>query len=232
MEINAFSALALSSLMSLADPTPKPVVSEFELPAISGLWKIKMDDTEAETAASEPSEKPDAKTDSEATEQGSDDKQGATEQPTNEANEQPSDTKLSNPQIPNVNINTPSPMQGSDADDKNLTAHTTTKKPSKNTCQEYYNFGRNGILTTTSGDERTVGNYRFSYSEEFELPVLAIRTEWDNNAPDCLGNQIDQSGNSFAVFVRLNDRHEPTVMEWCNDFSGKLCHAFLHKVLP
>lgn len=153
MEINAFSALALSSLMSLADPTPKPVVSEFELPAISGLWKMKLD---------------------------------------------------------NVNLN------------QQVAQH----------CQEYYNFGRNGVLTTTSGTERTVGNYRFSYAEEFDLPILAVQTEWDNNAPDCLGNQIDQSGDNFAVFVKLNNRHEPTVMEWCNDFSGQLCYSYLHKVLP
>lgn len=146
MEINAFSALALTSLMSLADPTPKPVVGEFELPAIAGLWQLKFDE--------------------------------------------------------------------------------------QNTCQEHYNFGRNGALTTTSGDERTVGNYRLSYVDEFDLPMLAIHTEWDNNAPDCLGNQLNQSGDSFAVFVKLDNRHDPKTMQWCDDFSGQNCHSAFHKVLP
>lgn len=146
MEVNALSALALTSLMNLANPNPQPVVGEFELPAISGLWRIEL--------------------------------------------------------------------------------------PSEVGCQEHYNFGRDGALATTSGAERTVGDYRFSYVKDFELPILAMRTERDNNAPDCMGNQIDQTGNSFAVFVKLDSRHAPTTMQWCNDAGGRLCHSTLRRVLP
>lgn len=99
-------------------------------------------------------------------------------------------------------------------------------------CREYYNFGKDSNLTTTSGGERTTGEYRFTYVDELSLPVLAIKTEYDNNQPDCSGNQIDQSGNTFAVFVKLDARHDPKHMQWCNDPDGKVCTAKFRRILP
>lgn len=147
MEANVFLVLALSSLMALGDPAPRPVIGEFELPAIAGTWQIELEGG----------------------------------------------------------------LEG---------------------CRERYNFGRDGALTTTSGEERTVGDYRFSYIDEVALPVLAVRTEWDNNKPDCLGNQVDQSGHSFANFVRLDSRHDPKYMQWCEDAEGAVCNQRLWRVLP
>ncbi len=99
-------------------------------------------------------------------------------------------------------------------------------------CQERYNFGRDGKLITTSGDERTTGEYRFGYGRDESLPVLAIRTRYDNGQADCMGNREDQSNNSFAVFVALNDRHNPTTMQWCDDEQGNHCGFRFSRVLP
>ncbi len=103
------------------------------------------------------------------------------------------------------------------------------------TCKEMYNFGKDGRLTTTSGAEHTFGEYRFMYLENNEAvkyPVLAMITDYDNNQTDCSGNQVDQAGHSLAVFVKLNARHNPTKMQWCEDEEGQVCTATLHKLLP
>lgn len=106
------------------------------------------------------------------------------------------------------------------------------EKPIDNACYERYNFGRDGKLTTTSGAERTFGDYRLQYVDGFELPVLAMHTKFDNNEVDCSGNQVDQSKESLAVFVKLDSRHNPKTMAWCNDPMGQDCPSNLHKILP
>lgn len=149
MEIGALSAIALSSLINLADANSVEswdTIESYELPAISGLWVYETGE--------------------------------------------------------------------------------------KNTCREYYNFGKNGKLTTTSLSEKTEGKYLFTRSEEFNLPLLAIHTKKDNNQPDCQGKKIDQSGDSFGVFVKLNARHNPTKMWWCDDANGEQCTMLMRRVLP
>ncbi|MDO5651538.1 MAG: hypothetical protein Q4G13_05305 [Moraxella sp.] len=100
------------------------------------------------------------------------------------------------------------------------------------TCQERYNFGKNGKLNTTSAKEYTVGEYSFSYLENSPLPVLAVMTTQDNNGIDCSGNQVDQTGESFASFVKLDNKHSPTVMQWCADPQGNDCPVRLVRILP
>lgn len=99
-------------------------------------------------------------------------------------------------------------------------------------CQERYNFGMNGQLNTTSRDEVTTGEYGFWYVEESELPILMSNTLHDNNGVDCLGNQIDQTNSAMTVFVKLNNKHSPTIMQWCNDPMGEECGATLRRILP
>lgn len=106
------------------------------------------------------------------------------------------------------------------------------QNPTSNACQERYNFGKDGALMATSGDEYTKGQYRFDYMADLPLPVLAIKTTYDNNQPDCLGEQIDQTGNTMAMFVKLKQKHHPTTMQWCQDLDGKNCVATLYRVLP
>ena len=107
-----------------------------------------------------------------------------------------------------------------------LSSTTTTQT----NCQERYNFGRDGQLKTVSGAEITYGQYAYVAQPE-GLAILAIQTVHDNNAPDCSGAQVDQSGDVFSTFVSLDSRHDPSVMQWCSDSVGKNCHATLQRVL-
>lgn len=99
-------------------------------------------------------------------------------------------------------------------------------------CREYYNFGKNGTLNTVSAGEKTKGTYRFVYSDELSMPMLAMTTTQDNNEKDCLGAQIDQSGQSMAFFVKLNSRHTPTKMQWCANTDESSCFNELYRILP
>lgn len=100
------------------------------------------------------------------------------------------------------------------------------------TCREYYNFGKNGTLTTVSAGEKTKGTYRFVYADDLPMPMLAMTTDQDNNEPDCSGTKLDQTGHSMAFFVKLNSRHAPTKMQWCNHADENSCFNELHRVLP
>ncbi|MDO4700823.1 MAG: hypothetical protein Q4A69_09105 [Moraxella sp.] len=106
-----------------------------------------------------------------------------------------------------------------------------TTSADETVCVERYNFGLKGHVQTTSGGEITYGQYRYAHQEE-GLPILAVKTIYDNNAPDCMGSQIDQSGHTFATFVALNNRHDPSLMRWCNDKEGQTCPITLQRVLP
>lgn len=99
-------------------------------------------------------------------------------------------------------------------------------------CPERYNFGSNGKIITTSGAEKTTGVYEFRYLDESSLPALAMTTTFDNNQKDCSGTNIDQTNHSFAVFVKLDSRHNPTKMQWCSDKDGLECQASFHRILP
>lgn len=102
----------------------------------------------------------------------------------------------------------------------------------QNGCKELYNFGRDGNLTTVSGEERTYGEYRFAYVEDNSLPVIAIKTLHDNNQPDCSGNQVDQTGDTIATYVKLDTRHDPKQMYWCDDSQGVQCRVRFLRQLP
>lgn len=99
-------------------------------------------------------------------------------------------------------------------------------------CQERYNFGKNGALITTSAKEYTEGQYRFNYISEMPLPVLVMKTIYDNNQPDCLGFSVDQTGDTMAVFVKLDRKHNPKTMQWCSDLGGQDCTSTLYRILP
>lgn len=118
---------------------------------------------------------------------------------------------------------------GSNSKINDNSAHKSIHTPA---CQERYNFGIDGKLTTTSGQERTMGEYRFSYLEDGSLPALAVVTTFDNNKPDCAGEQVNQTDHAFAVFVKLDSRHNPKQMQWCEDKDGEQCTAVFERVLP
>lgn len=124
-------------------------------------------------------------------------------------------SKLSNPEI----------SSEKKADDKLLA------KPSKllasNQCREIYNFAADNEVRTTSGNEWTYGRYLVTHREE-GLPIIALQTIYDNNEPDCSGNQIDQSGEAVVAYLQ----HEGNQMQWCTDEKGAKCFMSFHRVLP
>lgn len=67
----------------------------------------------------------------------------------------------------------------------------------KAVCQERYHFGRLGKLSTSSAGEITQGQYHFSYVEDNQvsLPILAMHTLYDNNAPDCRAIKLIKQGS-------------------------------------
>lgn len=99
-------------------------------------------------------------------------------------------------------------------------------------CHEYYQFGNNGKLITYSNEERTYGQYALIQRQKDTLPTLLLTTQYDNNAPDCDGNQVNQSKEVGAFFVRLDNRQEPRQMQWCEDSAGQRCFLQLKRVLP
>ncbi len=117
---------------------------------------------------------------------------------------------------PRVDISPPST-------DDTRPAEVTTKAQ----CRELYNFGGNNNFLTVSGKEWTLGQYFIQYKEE-GLPMLFMKTIYDNNELDCSGNKIDQSGDGNIAFLDHQDR----VMRWCNDAEGQDCPMLFYKVLP
>lgn len=94
-------------------------------------------------------------------------------------------------------------------------------------CQELYHFGKDNEVMTTSGAEWTYGSYIYTQMPD-SLPILAINTLHDNNAVDCSGKQINQTGDSMIAFVNYQDN----VMFWCSDANGKQCDMQFRRVLP
>ena len=60
------------------------------------------------------------------------------------------------------------------------------------------------------------------------LPALAIQTQYDNNATDCSGNRVDQTGDILVAYVKQQGEQ----MQWCKDSKGTQCAMTLYRVLP
>ena len=101
---------------------------------------------------------------------------------------------------------------------------TDPKQPS---CEERYNFGRDQQFIGSSGQEFTFGKYLYASTGD-GLPALAIQTQYDNNATDCSGSRVDQTGDILVAYVKLQDNQ----MQWCKDSQGKKCDMTLQRVLP
>ncbi len=106
---------------------------------------------------------------------------------------------------------------------KNLV--TSTKAP--NQCRELYNFAADNEVWTVSGKELTYGRYLITHREE-GLPIIAIKTIYDNNEVDCSGNKIDQTDEALIAFVN----HDGNQMQWCADPDGKECFMNFNRILP
>ncbi len=94
-------------------------------------------------------------------------------------------------------------------------------------CRELYNFGADNEMRASSGKEWTYGRYLITHREE-GLPIIAIKTVYDNNEVDCSGNQIDQTDEALIAFIN----HDGNQMQWCADPDGKECFMNFSRVLP
>ena len=96
-----------------------------------------------------------------------------------------------------------------------------------NQCRELYNFGADNEMWAVSGKESTYGRYLVTHREE-GLPVIAIRTVYDNNEVDCSGNKVDQTDEALIAYLN----HDGNQMQWCADPDGKECFMNFNRVLP
>ena len=107
--------------------------------------------------------------------------------------------------------------------DQNLLASTAKS----NQCRELYNFGADNEMWAVSGKEWTYGRYLVTHREE-GLPIIALKTVYDNNEVDCSGNQIDQTDEALIAFLY----HDGNQMQWCADPEGNECFMNFHRILP
>lgn len=96
-----------------------------------------------------------------------------------------------------------------------------------NQCRELYNFGADNEMSAVSGKEITYGRYLITHREE-GLPIIAMKTTYDNNQADCSGNQVDQTDDALIAFLK----HDGNSMQWCADSAGNECFMDFYKVLP
>ena len=94
-------------------------------------------------------------------------------------------------------------------------------------CRELYNFAADNEMWSVSGKEWTYGRYLITHREE-GLPIIAIKTVYDNNEVDCSGSQIDQSNEALIAFLN----HDGNQMQWCADPDGTECFMNFNRILP
>ena len=126
-----------------------------------------------------------------------------------------------------INLDNPNTIN---ATAPNATTQASTKpSTSKNTaqCRELYNFAADNEMWAVSGKEWTYGRYLVTHRDE-GLPIIAIKTVYDNNEVDCSGNQVDQTDEALVAFLN----HDGNKMQWCSDSEGKECFMSFHRILP
>lgn len=94
-------------------------------------------------------------------------------------------------------------------------------------CREIYNFAADNEMWAVSGKEWTYGRYLVTHRDE-GLPIIALKTIYDNNEVDCSGNQVDQTGEALIAFLN----HEGNKMQWCADPEGTECFMNFTRILP
>lgn len=109
----------------------------------------------------------------------------------------------------------------------NTTTNVNIGSKKSTQCRELYNFGPDNEMWAVSGKEWTYGRYLVTHREE-GLPIIAIRTVYDNNEVDCSGNQVDQTDEALIAYLN----HDGNEMQWCADPDGKECFMNFHRVLP
>ncbi|KRG36650.1 hypothetical protein [Psychrobacter sp. P11G3] len=209
MEPISFASFTLASILASLPANgeaTKPTITTHISPAIAGQWEIDLDSSAHSTQAMMT-------------------KEAEANQSANTA-QQPSNVE-------------PKVMTGMDggvltqSEERVLNIQPTTSKNllasvgQFNQCRELYNFSADNEMWSVSGKEWTYGRYLVTHREE-GLPVIAIKTVYDNNEVDCSGNQIDQTDEALIAFIN----HDGNQMQWCADPDGNECFMNFNRVLP
>ena len=104
--------------------------------------------------------------------------------------------------------------------------------PSNQKCVEYYNFRGGNEVVVNSDQEWSVGLFEYQPSADVsqqQLPTLVMQVNYENNAKDCSGNQVDQAGELSQYFVKWST---PNQINFCTSEKGNECFATLKRVLP
>jgi len=211
MEPISFASFTLASILASlpanGEAITKPTITTHISPAIAGQWEIDLDSSTHSTHAMMT-------------------KEAEANQSVSNSAQQPSSIE-------------PKVMTGMDggvltqSEERVLNIQPATSKNllasvgKSNQCRELYNFSADNEMWSVSGKEWTYGRYLVTHREE-GLPVIAIKTVYDNNEVDCSGNQIDQTDEALIAFIN----HNGNQMQWCADPDGNECFMNFNRVLP
>ncbi len=202
-------ASILSSLPANGEQPSQSVITTHISPAIAGQWEIDLDSAnKLSTAAPQ-----------------SIDAAIVSKEPKVIAGQEDGVLDQSERRIVQIKPNSVS-SSNTVADSSTITL-TSANAENPNQCRELYNFAADNEMWAVSGKEWTYGRYLVSYREE-GLPIIAIKTIYDNNEVDCSGNKVDQTDEALVAFLQ----HDGNQMQWCADPDGKECFMNFHRVLP
>lgn len=214
MEPLSFASFTLAAVLASlpsngGEPVSQSVITTHISPAIAGQWEIDLDSTAAMSkAVALSSDNSAASAEPKVLGEASG---GVLEQ----------SERRTFKVAPSASSNTASNTSSNTAVKTNVDA----KKPAQ--CRELYNFGADNEMWAVSGKEWTYGRYLVTHREE-GLPIIAIKTVYDNNEMDCSGNQVDQTNEALIAFLD----HDGNQMQWCADPDGKECFMKFRRVLP
>ncbi|MGX8219884.1 hypothetical protein ACWS81_03770 [Psychrobacter celer] len=206
MEPISFASFTLASILASlpanGEVVTKPTITTHISPAIAGQWEIDLDSSITMTK------------DAQA-------RQAARKERLASANSEP---KIKEGAAGGILTQSEERiLQTEPSTDQNLLASTAKS----NQCRELYNFGADNEMWAVSGKEWTYGRYLVTHREE-GLPIIALKTVYDNNEVDCSGNQIDQTDEALIAFLY----HDGNQMQWCADPEGNECFMNFHRILP
>lgn len=206
MEPISFASFTLASILASlpanGEVVTKPTITTHISPAIAGQWEIDLDSSITMTK------------DAQA-------RQAARKERLASANSEP---KIKEGAAGGILTQSEERiLQTEPNTDQNLLASTAKS----NQCRELYNFGADNEMWAVSGKEWTYGRYLVTHREE-GLPIIALKTVYDNNEVDCSGNQIDQTDEALIAFLY----HDGNQMQWCADPEGNECFMNFHRILP
>ena len=211
MEPLSFASFSLASILASlpvnGGVTTQPTITTHISPAIVGQWEIDLDSniTMTKEAKARQAALSDVQTSKLI--------ESSNEEPTIEAGTDGGILTQSEARVLNIQPTT----------SKNLIASVNKS----NQCRELYNFGADNEMRASSGKEWTYGRYLVTHREE-GLPIIAIKTVYDNNEIDCSGNQVDQTDEALIAFLY----HDGNQMQWCADPDGNECFMSFNRVLP